>query len=51
MMDKTITTKRRALHVSELSDEDLKELSRSKVPKKYSHLNDELDAPCSKKKQ
>lgn len=34
---------RRSLHVSELSDEDLAELAKSKVSEKHNHLNDELD--------
>jgi len=34
---------RKALHVTELSDEDMRAIMDAKVPSEYDHLNDELD--------
>lgn len=33
----------RALHVSQLSDDDIDAIAASRVPEKYDHLNDELE--------
>lgn len=34
---------RRALHVTELSESDLREIIAAKVPRDFNHLNDEME--------